>query len=230
MTKKIAILQSNYIPWKGYFDIIGMVDEFVIYDEVQYTKNDWRNRNRIKTPAGLQWITIPVYQKNLAQKISDTKISNCKWGVKNWNSLKANYSRASYFKSYSPIFEEFYLTFKSPFLSDINVALIELICNTIEIKTVIRNSADYDLKGDPTEKLISLCKQLNASHYLSGPAARNYLREELFEEEGIEINWADYGGYPEYSQLFPPFEHRVSIIDLILNAGQGSSGFMKFKK
>src|SRR6187431_21772 len=138
-SKKIAILQSNYIPWKGYFDIIGMVDEFIIYDEVQYTKNDWRNRNKIKATTGIQWITIPVYQKSLQQKISETQISNIKWGAKNWNSLKTNYSKAPHFKNYAPILEEFYLTFKKPWLSEINVTLLKLICNYLGIKTPITN-------------------------------------------------------------------------------------------
>jgi len=225
--KKIAILQSNYIPWKGYFDIIGMVDEFIIYDEVQYTKNDWRNRNKIKTPVGLQWITVAVYQKSLQQKISETEISNRKWGVKGWNSIKANYAKAPYFKTHSPLFEEFYHTAKSTRLSEINVALIKLICDQLGIPTLITNSADYSLTGDPTEKLINLCKQAGASSYLSGPAAKNYLREDLFKQEGIEIKWMDYEGYPEYPQLYPPFQHGVSIIDLLFNTGSASLHYMK---
>lgn len=228
--KKVAILQSNYIPWKGYFDIIGMVDEFIIYDEVQYTKNDWRNRNKIKTPLGLQWITIPVYQKSLQQKISETEISNRKWGVKSWNSIKANYTKAPYFKTYSFPLEEFYGTFISMRLSEINIALIKLICDQLGINTLITNSSDYALKGDPTEKLINLCKQTGSSSYLSGPAAKNYLQEDLFKQEGIEVKWMDYSGYPEYPQLYPPFQHGVSIIDLIFNTGPDSLQYMKFSK
>jgi len=228
--KKVAILQSNYIPWKGYFDIIGMVDEFIIYDEVQYTKNDWRNRNKIKTPSGLQWITVPVYQKSLQQKISETEISNHKWGVKGWNSIKANYTKAPYFKTHSLPFEEFYCTVKSMRLSEINVALIKLICDQLGIPTLITNSGDYSLTGDPTEKLINLCKQAGSSSYLSGPAAKNYLREDLFKQEGIEIKWMDYEGYPEYPQLYPPFQHGVSIIDLLFNTGPGSLRYMKYSK
>lgn len=230
MPKRIAILQSNYIPWKGYFDIIGLVDEFIIYDEVQYTKNDWRNRNKIKTPTGIQWITIPVYQKNLKQKISETQVSNYKWGVKNWNSLKANYSRATFFRDYSLILENFYSTFKSPFLSEINVALLRLICDQLNIKTAITNSIDFTLKGDPTERLVGLCKQKGATHYLTGPNAKNYLREDLFKEEGIDLEWMDYTGYTEYPQLYPPFDHGVSIVDLLFNAGPSSPDFMKWNK
>ena len=227
MPKRVAILQSNYIPWKGYFDIIGLVDEFIIYDEVQYTKNDWRNRNRIKTPEGVQWITVPVYQRSLQQKISETEVSNYKWGNKNWNTLKANYAKAPYFKTYSPFLEEFYRTFKSPLLSEINETLIKLICEFLKINTKITQSNHYYLEGNPTEKLVNLCMQTGASHYLSGPAAKNYLQEKLFIENGIELEWMAYEEYAEYPQLYPPFEHSVSVVDLLFNVGPTSRSFMK---
>jgi hypothetical protein len=229
-TKKIAILQSNYIPWKGYFDIIGAVDEFILYDEVQFTKNDWRNRNRIKTPAGVQWITIPVSQKSLQQKISETQVSNYNWAVKNWQTLKSNYGRASSFREYSPVFQEFYLTTKLTYLSEINRFLITLICDLLQIKTVISNSKDYTLEGNATERLVSLCEQTGAKTYLSGPAAKNYLDESLFIGRGINVEWMDYGGYSEYPQLFPPFDHAVSTLDLIFNTGTNARQFMKLGK
>ena len=225
--KKVAILQSNYIPWKGYFDIIGSVDEFIIYDEVQYTKNDWRNRNKIKTPTGVQWITIPVFQKGLQQKISETRISNDKWAVKNWQTIKVNYSRAAHFKEFAPRFEEFYLNTKLTLLSEINLFLITLICDLLSIKTKISNSKDYTMSGDPTEKLVSICQQAGAVKYLSGPAAKNYLREEFFTSAGITVEWMDYSGYNEYSQMHPPFNHFVSILDLIFNEGSNATKFMK---
>lgn len=230
MSKRIAILQSNYIPWKGYFDIIGMVDEFIIYDEVQYTKNDWRNRNRIKSIQGIQWITIPVYQKNLQQKISETKVSDYRWREKHWNTLKTNYAKAPYFARYSSILENFYGSFNSFFLSDINVALIRIICDLLNIKTRITNSTEYVLVGDPTEKLINLCIQLKATHYLSGPAANDYLNQKLFAAAGIEIEWMNYQNYPSYPQIYPPFEHGVSILDLLFHTGQEAPNFMKFTK
>lgn len=230
MPKRVAILQSNYIPWKGYFDIIGLVDEFIIYDEVQYTKNDWRNRNKIKTPTGIQWITIPVYQKNLKQKISETEVSSYTWGVKNWNSLKANYGKATFFRDYSLILEDFYCTFRSRLLSDINLALIKLIADQLDIRTTITNSRDFTLNGDSTEKLVDLCKQTGATQYLTGPNAKNYLRENLFKEEGICVEWMDYSGYKEYTQMYPPFEHGVSIVDLLFNTGPSSRDFMKWNK
>jgi hypothetical protein len=228
--KRIAILQSNYIPWKGYFDIIGSVDEFIIYDEVQYTKNDWRNRNRIKTAAGVQWITIPVYQKSLKQKISETEVSQSNWAVKNWNTLKTNYGRAPAFKAIAPVFEEFYLKTQLTQLSEINISLIRMICRLLGIMTPITNSADYVLEGDPTERLVNLCRQCGATRYLSGPAAKNYLREALFQQNNIAVEWMDYSGYPEYPQLYPPFSHYVSILDLLFSMGEHAAQYMKFKQ
>jgi hypothetical protein len=228
--KKVAILQSNYIPWKGYFDIIGLVDEFIIYDEVQYTKNDWRNRNKIKTPSGIQWLTIPVSQKTLSQKISETEVSFTTWGKKNWNSIKSNYGKALFFKALSGPLEEFYLSTPLNMLSEINVWLINHICSISGISTKITDSANFELKGDPTERLVSICKQAGADVYLSGPAAKNYLRESLFTEEGVKVEWMDYDNYPEYAQLYPPFSHAVSIIDLLFNVGDKAGEYMKFSK
>jgi hypothetical protein len=225
--KRVAILQSNYIPWKGYFDIIGLVDEFIIYDEAQYTKNDWRNRNRIKTPVGVQWITIPVHQKTLSQKISETEVASGNWGTKNWRTIMANYGRAPFFKSYAAELEEFYCTTRCSRLSEINVTLIRKMCSLIGIETQISSSAHYRLSGDATEKLIDLCKKKNAKTYLSGPAAKDYLMQDLFKQEGIEIEWMDYGHYPEYPQLYPPFVHHVSIIDLLFNTGRDCINYMK---
>lgn len=230
MPKRIAILQSNYLPWKGYFDIIGSVDEFVIYDEVQYTKNDWRNRNKIKTPQGTQWITVPVLHKSLNQKISETKVARPNWGVKNWNALKTNYARAPFFREYSPPYEEFLRSFQGQYLSEINTSLILLVCSQLGIRTCVKQSTEYNLAGDPTEKLVSLCRQSNSSLYLSGPAAKDYLRLELFASAGIEVEWMDYSGYPEYNQMHPPFAHEVSILDLLFCMGPESKAFMKSRQ
>jgi hypothetical protein len=225
--KKIAILQSNYIPWKGYFDIIRAVDEFIIYDEVQYTKNDWRNRNKIKTLSGVKWITIPAYQRSLNQKISETEISDRKWGKKHWNMLLTNYAKAPYFKEIAGSFEEFYLNNNIIHLSKINETLLRLVCDFLEIRTKITSSAEYILQGNSSERLINLCKQTDSQIYVSGPAAKNYLSEDLFHNNNITIEWMDYSGYPEYPQLYPPFEHHVSIVDLLFNAGSNSLNFMK---
>ena len=225
--KKIAILQSNYIPWKGYFDLINMVDEFIFYDEVQYTKNDWRNRNKIKTPQDIQWLTIPVRQEILDQKIKDTKISDKKWNIKHWRTISQNYSKAKYFKDYKDIFEELYLTCDEVYLSQINYKFITTINEILGIKTKLRWSSEFELVDGQTEKLLGICKDCNADIYLSGPAAKDYFDEELAKQENIKVEWMDYSGYKEYEQLNPPFEHGVTILDLIFNQGANAKEFMK---
>lgn len=225
--KKTAILQSNYIPWKGYFDIINYVDEFIFFDDVQYTKNDWRNRNKIKTPKGLEWITIPVVQNELSQKIKETKIFKNDWNKKHFKTIIQNYSKAKYFKEYKDIFEELYLNSNEEYLSEINYNFIKEINKILNIKTKLSLSSDYQLIEGKNEKLISLCKQTKANCYLSGPSAKDYIDEKLFEAENIKVIWMDYSGYKEYNQLYSPFEHGVSIIDLIFNEGPNSYKFMK---
>ena len=225
--KKVAILQSNYIPWKGYFDLINMVDEFIFYDEVQYTKNDWRNRNKIKTPQGIQWLTIPVRQESLDQKIKDTKISDKKWNIKHWRTISQNYSKSKYFKDYKDIFEELYLKCDEEYLSQINYKFITTINEILEIKTKLRWSSEFELVDGQTEKLLGICKDCNADIYLSGPAAKDYFNEDLAKQENIKVEWMDYSGYKEYEQLNSPFEHGVSILDLIFNQGANAKEFMK---
>ena len=227
MGKKIAILQSNYIPWKGYFDLINMVDEFIFYDDMQYTKRDWRNRNKIKTPQGIHWLTIPVRQENLEQKIKDTKIADKKWNIKHWRTIFQNYSKAKYFKDYKDIFEELYLTCDEEYLSQINYKFITTINEILEIKTKLSWSSEFELVDGQTEKLLGICKDCNADIYLSGPAAKDYFNEELAKQENIKVEWMDYIGYKEYEQLNPPFEHGVTILDLIFNKGDRAKEFMK---
>lgn len=225
--KKIAILQSNYIPWKGYFDIINMVDEFVFYDEVQYTKNDWRNRNKIPTKQGLHWLTIPVRHKELDQKIIDTKVADNRWPIKHWRTIKQNYAKAPYFQQYEKIFEDFYLNNEEENLSQINFELIKIINSILGITTPMHWSNDFNLINGQTEKLLDICKQLAADTYLSGPAAKNYFDNDLAKECNITVEWMDYSNYPEYQQLYQPFEHSVTILDLIFNEGPNAVDFMK---
>lgn len=225
--KKIAILQSNYIPWKGYFDLINMVDEFVIYDEVQYTKNDWRNRNKVKTSQKVQWLTIPVRQESLDQKIKDTKITDKKWNIKHWRTISQNYAKAKHFKEYKEIFEELYLNSDEEYLSQINYKFITTINKILGISTKIKWSSEFELIDGQTQKLLAICKSCNADVYLSGPSAKNYFDEELAKKENIKVEWMEYSEYSEYNQLFPPFEHGVSVLDLIFNEGSNASKFMK---
>lgn len=227
MTKKIFIIQSNYIPWKGYFDAINMADVFVVYDEVQYTKNDWRNRNVIKTPTGQAWLTIPVRQLSLQQKISETEIATHNWNVKHWNSLKANYAKAAYFKEFEDYFQSIYLDVQSNKLSEVNLTFIKTINKILGIETEIIDSVELEAKGDKNERLVDMILKLNGNHYISGQAAQSYLDVALFQQHGIAVEWLDYSAYPEYQQLFPPFTHAVTILDLIFNEGANAVKYMK---
>ena len=225
--KKVAILQSNYIPWKGYFDLINTVDEFIFYDDVQFTKNDWRNRNKIKTSQGVQWLTIPVKHESLSQKVKDTVIADPKWNRKHWSAIVTNYSKASYFKHYKEIFEELYANVSSKYLSEVNYTFIQKICEILEIKIKFNWSSDFKLIGDKTERLVRVCKEVCATEYYTGPSARGYIDEELFYKEGIKVKYMDYSNYPEYKQLYDAFIHEVSILDLIFNEGSDSKNFLK---
>lgn len=228
MSKKVAILQSNYIPWKGYFDLINMVDEFILYDDMQYTRRDWRNRNKIKTQNGLQWLTIPVEIKGkYFQKINETIISDKDWGKSHWASICHNYSKTPYFKEYKEIFEELYMNNSEIHLSQINYKFIRTINEILSIKTKISWSSDYKLEEGKTERLVGLCVAANGTEYISGPAAKDYIDEKLFEAEKIKLTWMDYSGYKEYNQLYPPFEHGVSVLDLIFNLGNEYKKFMR---
>ena len=226
--KKIAILQSNYIPWKGYFDIMGSVDEFVIYDEMQYTKNDWRNRNKIKTTNGLIWLTIPVKIEKLNQKINETKIADNKWYIKHKNSLQTNYGKATKFKECKDfIFNIYEQASRLDYISEINYTFLNEINKFLKISTKISFSTDYNIGDGKTERLINICKQSNSNIYLSGPSAKNYIDEALFTKNNINLEWFDYIGYKEYEQLYPPFEHGVSILDLIFNTGEDAYKYLK---
>ncbi len=219
--KKIAILQSNYIPWKGYFDIIAAVDEFIIYDDMQYTRRDWRNRNQIKTPQGLQWLTIPVQVKGkYHQKIRETTIDGENWASTHWKVLSQNYRRAPYFDEISVWLEPLYLNQTHTHLSELNRQFIESICHYLNIKTTISNSWDYTLLEDKTERLASLCVQAGGTEYISGPSAKAYINEETFTTLNMKLTWFDYSNYIEYPQLWGDFTHGVSILDLLFNCGK----------
>lgn len=226
LVKRVAILQSSYIPWKGYFDLIAGVDELILYDDAQYTKNDWRNRNRIKTRTGTAWLTIPVlFTGRFGQKIRDAEIGDPRWATRHWKSLQTCYARADGFAAVAPAIRELYRsTAEERSLSSVNEVFLRALCGLVGIATRITRSSDYELSGGRTERLVHLCEQAGATEYLTGPAARSYLEEERFASRGIAVRWMSYAGYPEYRQLYsPPFVHEVSILDLLFNVGAGDA-------
>lgn len=224
----LLITQSNYIPWKGYFDNIAQADLFVVYDDMQYTKRDWRNSNLIQTNTGKQWLTIPVEVKGkFSQKINKTTIADNSWNAKHLTQLKNNYAKAACFKQMVEWIEDLYMTAKSSNLSDINLHFLQRICNFLEIETKIIDSKDLSFTGDRTEKLINICTMLQADKYLTGPLAKNYIDEDAFFKKGIGIDYFEYGGYKEYHQLYMPFDHHVTILDLIFNCGKEARKYLK---
>ena len=218
MPENVAVLQSNYLPWKGYFDIIHDVDLFIFYDDVQFTKNDWRNRNRIKTPAGAAWITVPVGQ-DIGRRVCDVTLPDPRWAKTHWKTLSQNYSRARHFARYRKFFESVYLGRTWSTLSELNRHLIEAISRELGIGARFEDSRSYALEGQASDRLLQLLDAVGTKSYVSGPAARDYLDEEAFGRAGIRVAYKSYEGYPEYPQLHPPFDHRVSIVDLLFNLG-----------
>ena len=229
MSKSIVITQSNYIPWKGYFDTINMVDEFVVYDDMQYTKRDWRNRNQIKTPQGLLWLTIPVEVKGkFFQKINETFVSDKQWGEKHWKTLVTNYTKAPYFKQYKDVFEQLYKDETLDNITTINVSFIKAINTILGITTKITDSREFTLAEGKTERLVDICEKCHATTYYTGPAAKDYMDETLFENKNIHIKYVDYSNYPVYPQLYGEFSHYVSVLDLIFNTGDEAKHYMKY--
>ena len=225
--KRVAIVQSSYIPWKGYFDLINSVDEFVLFDDVQYTRRDWRNRNRIKTSAGLAWLSIPVSSKGQFEApIRQIRVEDRTWAARHWRTIAANYARAAHFRSYSALLEQLYLACDESYLSGVNRRFLAAVCGILGIDTKLAWSWDYEIGPGKTERLVSICRQAKADVYVSGPSAASYIDARRFEDAGIELVYFDYTGYPPYRQLFPPFEHHVSILDLILNEGPDARRYL----
>jgi hypothetical protein len=227
--KRVAAIQSSYIPWRGYFDIIGLVDEFILLDEVQYTKRDWRNRNRVKTAQGPLWLTIPVQVKGrYHQRIDAVRIADRDWAERHWQTLRQSYAAAPEFdvaaEQVAALYEQ---ASDLERLSDVNRLFLEGLCPLLGIETKLSWSTDYASEGDKTERLASLCAQAGAEEYVSGPAAKAYLDEDEFASRGIAVRWMDYEGYAEYPQIHPPFEPAVSIVDLLFNVGNEAPRYMK---
>lgn len=222
---KVGIIQSNFLPWRGYFDFIREVDLFILHDDLQYTKGDWRNRNKIKTSHGAQWITVPVHYRHTAQLIVETSIDNSKpWAQGMLNRVRDSYQKAPYFEPYFSELSELLLE-PTTSISDLNLRLIKWVCSHLNITTPITFSREYHPQGAKTERLIGILRQVKATTYLSGPAAQAYLIPEKFEQAGIRLEYKTYN-YPEYEQLYPPYEPAVSVIDLLFMKGKDSIGYL----
>ena len=227
--KKIAIVQSNYIPWKGYFDLIAAVDEFIIYDDMQYTRRDWRNRNQIKTPRGREWLTVPVKVKGkYHQLIRETEIDDVEWANAHWKAFAQNYRSASHYEEIAALIEPVYLNCRHTYLSNLNQQLIEVICTYLGITTKISQSSHYALIDGKSERLADLCAQAGGTEYVSGPAAKDYIEQHFFADRHIKLTWFGYDGYPEYPQLWGEFVHGVTILDLLFNCGQEAARYMRY--
>lgn len=226
--KRVAILQSCYIPWKGYFDIIGSCDIFVVYDDVQYRKNHWHNRNIIKTQHGTKWLTVPVSKAGSAfAPIDSVRIAE-KFAETHWRTIAQSYSRAPFFPRYGPMLEALYKEAEAiDHLSSLNILFLKAISSELGFDTRFVLSSTLEASGGKTDRLVEICRKLQATNYLSGPSATAYLETGKFDDAGIVLQWMDYSGYPEYKQLHGGFEHAVSIIDLLMNVGPQARNFMK---
>jgi hypothetical protein len=223
----VAVLQSNYLPWKGYFDIIRRADQVVFYDDVQFTKNDWRNRNRIKTAAGLLWLTVPV-GSSISRRICDVTLDDPRWQRRHHRTLSQEYGKAACFDAVRPLLDEGLLGREWTSLSELNRWFIrQIAARFLELAPRWLDSRDFSLEGSGAARLLQLLRATGARRYVSGPAGRAYIDEDELAAHGIEIEWMDYAGYPEYPQLHPPFEHAVSIVDLVAHVGADAPRFIR---
>ncbi len=232
MKATALISQSDYIPWRGYFDMIASADHFILYDDVQYTRRDWRNRNKIKTADGVSWMTIAVESKGkYTQRVCETLIADSSWAQTHWRMLEHAYKKGPYFKEISELLKPLYdRAAGMPSLSHVNRLFLEAICGFLEINTRFHWSTDFfTLKEldafDKNQRLIELCKKVDATHYISGPSAQDYMDLALFKSAGIDVFFADYGHYEPYPQLHGEFTPYVSILDVLFNTGKKARDF-----
>jgi hypothetical protein len=225
---RICIIQSCYIPWKGFFDLIGRCDEYVIFDSAQYVKRHWHNRNRIKTANGVEWLTIPVIAKGrFDQSIDQVEIEK-PWAEKHWRALELAYRRAPFFGEFAPLVRSWYeRAEKEPLLTDVNDIFLRGIAGVLGLATHITRDTAYPSSGAKTERLLGIARGAGADHYLSGPSARAYFDEEMFASAGIATEWMSYQGYAEYPQLHGGFEHAVTTLDLLFNTGPDVPRYFK---
>ncbi len=223
---RVVINQSAYLPWKGYFDLIHDADVFVFYDDAQFSSGGWRNRNRIKTNGGPKWLTIPVGPGH-QRSIREMRLADPWWQARHWKTLRQFLGRAPFFAQVEPLLREVYTARSWGTLSELNQYLIRTIAREfLGIRTRIVSSSDYPSASRSTQRVLELVRAVGGTGYLSGPAGKAYLDVERFAAEGIALAWKDYSGYPEYPQFFPPFEHAVSIVDLVAHTGPHAARYV----
>ncbi len=217
---RICIIQSCYIPWKGFFDLIGRCDEYVVFDSAQYVRRHWHNRNRIKTAQGAAWLSIPVIAKGRFEQPIDQVEIEKPWAEKHWRAIELAYRRAACFEQFAPTVKGWYeRADKQARLTDVNAIFLHGIAGVLGLKTRIVRDTLYQAQGVKSERLLAIARAAGADYYLSGPSARAYLDEAMFAAAGITTEWMSYDGYPEYPQLHGGFEHAVTALDLLFNTG-----------
>jgi WbqC-like protein family len=225
--KRVAVIQSCYLPWRGFFDLVSRCDEYVIYDQVAYSKGHWHNRNRIKTAQGPRWITIPVVTSDrLGQPIEEVEVKGG-WAESHFDQIRQAYRGAGGTRRYLPRLQEaFEVVGSMRLLTDVNEHFLRLIATDLAIPVKITRDRAYAPVGARSERVLSTCLAAGATHYLSGPSAKVYLDEAIFAEAGITVEWMAYGPYPEYPQLHGAFEGQLSVIDMLLNASADATSIL----
>jgi len=224
-----VILQPSYIPWRGYFHQIQKAELFIFYDDVQYDKRGWRNRNRIKTPSGVKWLTIPVHSRGAqTEHIPINQIRICwdtSWNQEHWRTIEYAYHKTPFYEAYAPEISRLY-NIQYELLADFTVELTQVLARMLGIiQTRFLRSSSLPVEGQKTDRLLNILKQVGATHYISGPSARDYVEEDKFSAAGIGLEYMDYN-YPEYPQLYPPYDPQVSILDLLFMTGPDASNYI----
>ncbi len=222
---RIAICQPTYLPWLGYFDLMDQVDTFVLLDNVQFEKQSWQQRNRIKTPTGLQWLTVPVvFRGRLSQRIHEVEIRDAAFGRKHLRGVELNYAHAPFFREFFPALSTILKEIApQTHLADLNLQLIQWLTGILGIRTPLLRASTLGVEGKRTELLAGICRKLGASQYVSPIGSAEYLLAEIdiLARAGVETVFHHYE-HPSYAQQFPPFAAFASVIDLIFNEGGGS--------
>lgn len=219
---RVAILQPSYLPWLGYIEQMAFVDTFVYLDDVQYTKGDWRNRNRIKTRQGAAWLTVPVRKSPTATLILDTRIDQTTdWQRSHLNLLREHYGRAPFFDDWYPRLEK-HLNGGHGYLAELAIALVNDIAQYLGLTMQTVRSSDFGITAtDKNRRLIALCKNVGADVLYDGKAAEHFIDRQQFRREGIDVIFQNYR-HPEYRQSYPPFVPYLSVVDLLFHHGPAS--------